>query len=294
MRVTNGMLIDRLLANIHANQAELRRWQEQGASGRAINRPADDPVGTVQVLRAWSTLDRVERYQRSVEDARNWLEVSEAALAKAGEVLQRARELAVSGASGTLPAASYTALAQEVGQLLEELVNTANTTYDGRFVFGGQRTLTAPFSLSSGPPPSVTYLGDSGLIQRPVADLKTIPVNVPGAAVFTAAFGGLIALQADLAAADPAAVNGDLAALDAAIDTLLNFRAQLGARINRVAVVAARLAEESFGLHSVISRIEGADIPRVALELASGQTRLEMTLAAGARIIQPALINFLV
>lgn len=67
----------------------------------------------------------------------------------------------------------------------------------------------------------------------------------------------------------------------------------LGSRSNRVAFSDDRAASLSVQIESLISVTRDADFAEVALELARAETTLQTAQAAGARLIQNSLLNFL-
>ena len=98
MRISNRMIVDRMLAQIAGTQQRLATVQERVGSGRRINRPSDDPLGTSHVLAARSQMDRNLQYQRNIAIGTSDLAASEAALDSVQGVLARATELAVQAA----------------------------------------------------------------------------------------------------------------------------------------------------------------------------------------------------
>ena len=84
------------------------------SSGAAINKPSDDPVKITRIMGYATTLQQNEQYQRNLDAAESWINTTEDALAGMNDVLQRARELAISGADGTKPAEARQAIAMEM------------------------------------------------------------------------------------------------------------------------------------------------------------------------------------
>ena len=94
-RVTQNMLNTQFMRNLNTNLTRVQKLQDQLSSGRKINKPSDDPVGISFALRYRSELERNEQYQRNVDSALSWLSYSDKILGQAGDIIQRARELAV-------------------------------------------------------------------------------------------------------------------------------------------------------------------------------------------------------
>jgi len=297
VRVTNNMVVNNVLYNLSQGASRLARYQNQLSSGRRILVPSDDPVGTVNAMYIRSQRLEKERYLKNVEDGLGWLEATERALHEMSDLLTRARELAVQGASETLPESSRAALAAEVGQLLEHAIELANTSYGGKYIFAGFETLQLPFAAVGEPVTSVTYRGDDGGIEREIAPGVTMEVNFPG----SRAFGGLYdvftilaGLRDDLASGDTDRIRTErIGAMDGALDQILGLRAEAGARLNRLELAKNRLEDESLSLTRFLSEEEDADLARVLVQFSAGEAAYRAALTAGARIIQPTLVDFI-
>ncbi|MBN2900096.1 MAG: flagellar hook-associated protein FlgL [Clostridia bacterium] len=142
MRITNNLLIQNMLWNMNNNLVSMNEQQTQLATGKRISKPSDDPVGTTRVIKVKSDIAENEQYKENVSDAQSWLDVSENSLMDTKDILQRIRELAVQGANDTYTDEETDKIANEVNQLLEELIVNANSTMAGRYLFSGFKTDT--------------------------------------------------------------------------------------------------------------------------------------------------------
>lgn len=293
MRVTNSMLVNTFKRNLTNNLREMDRVQEHLSSGKRINRPSDDPVGITFSLRFRSNLTETEQYQKNVSDALSWMETTDMALGQVGDVLQRARELTIYGASDALPQASRDAIAKEISQLKEQLIQIGNTNLGGRFIFGGLKTAQPPFDssgnyLGSNSPAEMRYEFGPGV---------TVPINIAGDVVFKSPqdiFATLDAIAADLNAGNTANLSGArLGELDTVLENVLNWRAEMGAKINRVELAKNRLEQTELNFKDLLSKTDDADMAQVITELKTKEEVYRSSLAAGARIMQPTLLDFL-
>jgi flagellar hook-associated protein 3 FlgL len=145
---------------INDRTAELLRTQNQIASGKRIQTPADDPSGSVRALALDRALAESKQYARNADVVTSRLSLEEQTLADAGSLLDRIRVLTVQANSSTLDEASRQTIAVEVGVRLRELVDLANRRdSNGEYLFSGLSTLVQPFSQSG---TAVTYAGDQG------------------------------------------------------------------------------------------------------------------------------------
>lgn len=289
------MMIDGVLADLRSTWSRLSRYERELSSGKRLLRPSDDPVGVVLSLGLRSELNRINRYLANADDASSWLEITDAALGQAGDVIQRVRELAVT-ASGTVPRSTLEAARAEASQLLDQLVVIGNTQYGDRYIFAGQKTLTPPFALTGDPANPVSYSGDDRPIRREVGAGITIQVNRPGSGALRQA---MVATATLLQALDTAIATGGtvppdvMRDLDGALDAILQERAQVGADAHRIEATRSRLQDSVYEVTSLLSETEDADMAEVIVRLTSTEAAYRAALEAGARIIQPSLLDFL-
>ncbi|OLO38091.1 flagellar hook protein [Alkalihalophilus pseudofirmus] len=124
----------------------------------------------------------------------------------------------------------------------------------------------------------------------------SMPVNINPANVFSnALFGDILRLEKMLN--DPTTTGSELTGmldnLDKHIDQFVAERAELGARVNRVEMIDNRLMEQEVIAKRIMSQNEDADIEKVIIELMTQESAHRAALSAGARIMQPTLMDFL-
>lgn len=185
IRPTQGNIFSLVSKGLALNLSKLASAQEHVATGKRILRPSDDAVGTARALSMRNRLGQIDRYRQSVVNTRPMLETSTSALEEVSNVLSEARELLVTGMSGTTNTVDREAMGQQVTLLLETLVDVANSKLGDRFLFAGTNTNRNPYTLSyKGGEGQVSYSGNEE-VQRIAAGFGTeIPINVPGSQIF--------------------------------------------------------------------------------------------------------------
>ncbi|MCL5256752.1 MAG: flagellar hook-associated protein FlgL [Chloroflexi bacterium] len=292
MRVTSQMMSNTVLNNLAQNVQRMEKYQAQMSSGKRLNNLSDDPVALVRALTLRSTMEQNDQYSRSIDSAKSWLNTTDVNLGAVNDLLIRATELATNGANDTIGSEQRHAIALEVRQLLENAVQVGNSTYEGRYIFAGFQTDTAPFTLA-GDGSSVTYNGDHGAIPREIGSATTIQVNTDGEQALTPVFDVLIRLYQSLEADDTKGISDTLNSIDAAIDTVLSARAEVGARVNRLEGSDTQISEVQGYLADLLSKAEDTDMADVITKLATEQTLYQAALGAAAKTLQPSLIDFL-
>jgi len=297
MRITNNMLQNTVMQNLNRNLIYMAKAQGQMSSGKAVTRPSDDPIATAQILSYKTVLAEMEQHTRNMDDAIGWLDISESALNHVTKVLQRARELAVYGASGTIPSESRQALAQEVGQLVDEMAQAANTSYAGRYVFGGSETHQPPFVYQGG---QVVYTGNNFHHNWEVAPGVTVAVNISGQEAFQVQAGDagkvfqvMLDLKTALENNDMGQIAASIQAIENANNHILEQRAVLGAKSNRLQVAKERVQEAHLDTAKLLSQIEDVDLAEAIIRFKSRESAYQAALSTAAMVLQPSLINFL-
>ena len=91
-RITHRSIQESTLANLQRNLSAMAVTQEQLSTQKRINRPSDDPTGTVSVLSLRSDLRATEQHRRNADDGVAWL----------GTTFVQAHTDAIKGAAGDL------------------------------------------------------------------------------------------------------------------------------------------------------------------------------------------------
>jgi flagellar hook-associated protein 3 FlgL len=122
-----------------------------------------------------------------------------------------------------------------------------------------------------------------------------VPVNVTGDTVVTPLLAAIRQAAVDLrAGGTPANLSTvDLAAIDAASDSILTTRASVGARTNRLTAAADRLQQLEEAQTKQLSDTEDADVAQTMIDFSTQSAVYQAALKAGANLIQPSLLNFL-
>jgi flagellar hook-associated protein 3 FlgL len=290
MRVTTGMSQRHVLSDLRRVQERLASAQSQVSGGKRIEKPSDDPLGAERAMRLNAQLDSTTAYRSSVDESRSWLDATDTALSSVGDIVQRVRELTLKAANGSTTPAGRQSIKLEVDQLTEQAKSTLNSAYDGRHLFSGTATDTAPYSAATGD----AYQGDSGAVVRQIGPGVSVQVNMTGADVLSGLLPTLRTISAHLASNDIASLGTtDLQALDAGADNLTAKQSQVGAITNRVDAAGQRLDDFYDVTNAFLSKTQDADLPQALTDLSAQQNALQAALRGGATLIQQSLMDYL-
>jgi flagellar hook-associated protein 3 FlgL len=179
MRVADKMMFDQVTGNVAKNRGQLSELQNQAATQKRVTKPSDDPLAAARVLASRVDLQGNKQFTKSLGYARSYLEYTDQSLDEATGVLVRAKELAIGQASDA-GAGEQTrkAVATEVRQLHDQLVQISNRKLGDRFIFAGYKTQNSPFDIEG------KYAGDNGEMMIHVDKDSFLALNVPGSRIF--------------------------------------------------------------------------------------------------------------
>ncbi|HVI26022.1 MAG TPA: flagellar hook-associated protein FlgL [Xanthomonadaceae bacterium] len=182
LRVSTSGLFAQGLSNMQLRQAEIARLQQQISSGVRLTRAADDPAGMAASQQLDHLLARLAQYGSNATVADSRLRQQEGALSDAGDILLRARDLAIQANSDTLSDGDRHAIALELRSLRAGLLQIGNRDDGaGRRLFAGTRDGVVPFTDNAG---SVSYSGDEGQNVIDIAPDASVRDSNPGSEVF--------------------------------------------------------------------------------------------------------------
>src|SRR5262249_11225760 len=151
-----------ILADVQSAASRLAKTQEKMASGKELNTASDNPFQVSRALQLRADMDQNRQYQRNVDEANSWHQVTDSSLGHIGDFVLRARELILQGANDTMGAGGRSAIAAELQQIVDSVKTEANAQYAGRFIFSGSATNQAPYQLGA----SDAYAGNADVVQR--------------------------------------------------------------------------------------------------------------------------------
>jgi len=135
------------LNGINSSLNALVKANEKVYKGRSLLSPEDDPVNYLTAYNIQRSVDDATQYNRNANNALIWIKNEDSELLNASQILSRAKdELALQGINDSQDADSRKAIAGEVLNIYQEMIDIGNAQYMDRYIFGGYETETPPFS----------------------------------------------------------------------------------------------------------------------------------------------------
>ncbi len=299
MRITEGIISGRNLADLQRANAAVAKASMQVSTGNRLQRPSDDPQAVQKALNLRGDLAATAQYMDTADASQGWAQATDDALSDINDVLQRAREAVVQGGNGTMSQKDRNDIATQIDQLIGQAKASGNATFDGQYIFAGQKTDTAPYD----PDGADTYNGDAGSIVRTIGPGVSVQLNGSmGSVLGNGSDGKALQVLRDIAAhlrggtaADTNALRTtDLSAIDASMADVSTARAEAGALSNRLTTATNRLTDLQASTEKVRSGVEYVDLAEAISTLSSQQAVYQAALqATGSSLSQRTLMDFL-
>ena len=182
--VSNLYVQQTLLQEIDANQAAMLASENELSSGKQMTQGSQNPVATMQIVNLDSQLDANGQMTNNVTANQAYLSTTDTALSNIAKLLSQVQSQALSVVGSTATDQQRIAVAAEISQTIQELMNIGNQQFDGRYLFSGSDTAVAPFTTTAGG--LIQYNGNNQNISSFSNANLTFPTNVTGAAAFGA------------------------------------------------------------------------------------------------------------
>jgi flagellar hook-associated protein 3 FlgL len=296
MRVNPDMSAD-VLAAIWETQSQEDTALQQVSTGKRVNVPSDDPLAAAQMVGNQDQSNRTDQYLQNIDTLTSQLQTADGALSSVVQQLTQAITLGVQGTTGTLSAGNRQQIVQNLQGIQSELVQLANTSLGGSYLFGGTATTAPPFVLNSASPSGVTYTGNTGTNTVQAADGLTLQTNLPGSQLFQNpggdVFGALQQLITALQTGTATDAGNATNQLRSAFDFVTGQRIFYGNAVNQISSTQTFLQQEQVTLKSQANNLVGADITKAATDLTQATTAHDAALAAAAKILPTSLLDYL-
>ncbi|SHI54800.1 flagellar hook-associated protein FlgL [Propionispora hippei] len=149
MRITNNMIVANTIKNLNNSASRMNEAEERISTEKKISLPSDDPVIATRAIKYRSYVDTVEQYQKNTDDVTSWQSTTDGALSDLSDIMGQVRTLVVKASSDTLSDSDKSAIKEQISELQKNAIDVMNTSYGGRYIFGGYSTGDAPYALKS-------------------------------------------------------------------------------------------------------------------------------------------------
>lgn len=329
-RVTTSMLTNNYLDGMNKNLSNLQTINNQLTTGKEISRPSDNPYKVARTMQLYSSIDANKQYNENIKDTLNWLDTTDTALGQVTTVFQRIRELMVSAGNAAYGTQERESINNEVKERVGELGQILNTTFDGRYIFGGTKVASKPinvdkeaadgqilkYSDKNGNPVKYDDLNKElksqlgANLTTEVSQGVTIDYNVTAQSLMQFQDGNesidAMKLLSDIVSnlgADESTADGkkkvdevttnNLEDIDKVINNLLKIRSEVGAKQNRMESAQSQNEDSNYNMTDILSKTEDIDWTQKTIEYYMARTVYQASLQVSAQILPATLLDYL-
>ena len=150
-RISSQMNNTNTQSSLRLQESRLNKVNNQIGSQHKIQELRDDPLAAGHLVRYQSFLTRVNNFEKNALTLSEQFSYREGYMTDTLDIMQRVRELAVTGANGIYNKDDMQNMAFEVDELLKALVQNANAVNeDGNSIFAGTNTKATAFTVEMG------------------------------------------------------------------------------------------------------------------------------------------------
>jgi flagellar hook-associated protein 3 FlgL len=310
MRVTSNTFPNRLLTQLGDLAARQTKLQGQAATGQRVQLPEDDPLAMRRVLEMQAEAGGLDQYAANIGRLRDASTAAYSAMRSLKTLNDRAAEIATL-ADGLKSPQELAIYAGEIGQLIEQSVQAANTAHRGDYLFAGTRVDRPPFEVvrdAAGQVTAVNYLGNADAITAEISPNVLSEAQPVGANAGASGprgllsdarsgadyFAHLIALRDHLNAGDTQQVNSvDLANLARDEENFLYHYGHIGAVQSRLEAAIGLAKGQSFDIEKEVSGLVDADLAQTLVRLTQVQNAYTAALQTGGTILNTSLLDYI-
>jgi flagellar hook-associated protein 3 FlgL len=331
-RIATSSITDAFIRQLYRQRIDLQNVQNELTTGQKVTKPSDAP-GVAGTVANFQLLEqRIEGHKNRISYATAFLSQQDQVLSSVQGIMLRAKEIATQAVNETYSAAQRAQISAEIFQLRDQLVSLANTTFQGKYIYGGADDDDPPFDATNytesptvvTDPAYVRYVFDGEVgtdMTRSVevSDDTSMIVNTAADTLFERAIAGLERLGRSMAGHRTTVdVNGIPTGLGVAYTQPADYTQQtidirgamdfiqksleediipeqtsIGARLNRLDTIGQVLDSLKYQSETHRSKIQDADIFESSSRFTQLQTALQALMQTGARVNNLSLLDFL-
>ena len=294
MRIATAQYQSNMNQSLTLNQERLSNLTQQMATGKRLRVPSDDPVDNVRLSRLQREEASITQYRDNIASIKIRLTKNEGYLGSMVNDIAAGRDQIVWALDGGNTPEDLKAMSTPLQALRDSLFFSANTVdQEGRYVFSGTKTGTAPMAYDATQPVGsrYSYAGNTNE-QRVVVGNGLTQVandNVKGMEQLLNRLDATIATLGSAtldvsAPATRAVLAANLDGFDDALDLVSSKIAVLGGKQNILDTLDANHGNVSLSNQMAITDIGQLDMGKAATELNGYSTALQATYKAYGRI----------
>src|SRR5271166_2710361 len=143
-RVSDLLTTQRINAQLQADEIGLEQLETQVSTGQRLTLPSDDPSAAAQAVNLNRLIQQKTQIQTNLNTNQSYLSATDTALGDVSNLLSNARSTALSVVGTVSDSSQRQTAAQVVASAIQQLTDSGNQSFDGRYLFAGSNAASAP------------------------------------------------------------------------------------------------------------------------------------------------------
>lgn len=300
MRITNASMTNNYLSDVQNNLQKLDKLNTQLNSGQQINRVSDDPYKAIRIMNMKNEINNVDKFNSNCDEITGWLDMTDEALNQIGTISSEIKTL-ITSISGTISESEIKAIKNEINEKVKQIGESLNTTYGGKYVFGGSKTDVPPVKVIENDE------GIASIVINLESNTEKLKVEISSGIKLdynlttdqvTGNGSGLTTLNGIVSTLEKNPVDmdelGEISKnLDKYMDDILGSRSIVGGKSNTTSAVKENNEENIIQIKSLLSNIQDVDFTEKYVELKTAELIYNSCMQVGAKLIQPTILDYL-
>ena len=323
MRITNASMVRSHLYDTQNNLTNMSKINQQISTGKVINTVSDDPHKAIKIMNINNEIKYTEKYNSNIDETVGWMKTTDGALESTGNLLNEIKETILKVGNGTYSQNEMKSLNADINEKIKQLADTLNSTYGGKYLFGGSSVDDAPITVIENPDGTVKLefsKDKNGQTIPNTDDLKAdissginIDYNISVGEILNIKDGNgntvnlldeinnLSTLMNDIANGDEQTaakaketlLNDTKGKIDTLFDHVVNERTSLGVRVSTAEKIKELNDEDILNIQDVLSKTQDTDVVEKFIELKSAEMIYQASIQVGAKLIQPTILDYI-
>lgn len=306
MRVTNGNMMSSYLRDVQNNLQSMNKLNTQLNTGKQVNKISDDPLKAVKIMNLNNELEDIGKYNYNCDEIIGWLDMTDEALDRVGTLTSEIKTLLTS-ISGAYGKDEIKAVSTDVNERIKQIGEALNTTYAGKYIFGGTITDEPPATINTDENGNVSLVinnDDKGGINSSLSTSisngikieynlsvnKVTNSNTDNSAIdmFNELSKALNTEEVDMEQIGELSKN-----LDSYLSDVLNNRSIIGARTNTVSSIKSTNEENQLEMKGTLSNMQDVDFAEKYIELQEAQMVYTASLQVSSKLFNATILDYL-
>ena len=300
MRVTNANMANSYMKNLQSTTKKMDKVSQQLTSNTVINKVSDDPFKAIKVMNLKNEINSVENLNGNADELLGWAEQTDSALDSIGSLTSEIKTILTS-VNGIHTEGEISSFKKEVQEKVKQIAELFNSSYAGQNIFSGTATDEKAVNIVTNPNGSFTIEKsnnvNNGVLKGEVSPGITIGYN---ATVDEVTNNGELfnTLNDVMSALDTMPIDFDKVnelkdKLDKGLNSVLDARSSLGAKINSIENMKENNISNIEKMTETLSMLNDVDIAQKAIELKSAELAYTASLQVGAKIMQNTILDYI-